>query len=141
MEQTKKQLIIRFLKRILFALLLCIAAVLLLDVGCIFRHITGVPCPGCGMTRACLAALQLDFKAAFYWHPLWILPFPLIVLSIFRPNGFFKNPRYHQWLMLSLLLLVLLVYFIRMLCLFPDTPPMDYNVNSLFAHLWHLLQH
>ena len=37
----------------------------LLDIGCVFRLMTGIPCPGCGMTRAWLAALRLDFAAAF----------------------------------------------------------------------------
>ena len=47
----------------------------LLDVGCIFRLMTGIPCPGCGMTRAWLAALRLDFAAAFAYHPLfWVVP-------------------------------------------------------------------
>lgn len=33
--------------------------------GCPFRFFFGISCPGCGMTRALLAALRLDFAAAF----------------------------------------------------------------------------
>ena len=50
-------------------------ALYLLDIGCVFRLMTGIPCPGCGMTRAWLAALRLDFAAAFAYHPLfWVVP-------------------------------------------------------------------
>ena len=37
--------------------------------GCLFRAATGLPCPGCGMTRAVLLLLQLRFDAALAAHP------------------------------------------------------------------------
>lgn len=44
-------------------------------IGCPIRFLTGIPCPGCGMTRAWLAVLHLDVAGAFSWHPLfWALP-------------------------------------------------------------------
>lgn len=44
-------------------------------IGCPIRFFTGISCPGCGMTRAVLALLRLDFAAAFYYHPLvYVLP-------------------------------------------------------------------
>lgn len=42
-------------------------------VGCPIRLLTGISCAGCGMTRACLCALRLDFRQAFYFHPLYPL--------------------------------------------------------------------
>ena len=55
------------LRRALFctgALFVAWLALYLLDIGCIFRLMTGIPCPGCGMTRAWLAALRLDYAVA-----------------------------------------------------------------------------
>jgi uncharacterized membrane protein len=52
----------------------CIAIIFVL--GCPFKWITGIPCPGCGMTHAFLAAAQFDFANAFLYHPL----FPLVLL-------------------------------------------------------------
>lgn len=45
----------------------------LLGVGCPIRFLTGISCAGCGMTRAWLSVLSLDFQSAFYYHPLWPL--------------------------------------------------------------------
>jgi hypothetical protein len=39
----------------------------------------GIPCPGCGLTRATLALLHGDVRAALHFHPLvWLLS-PLFV--------------------------------------------------------------
>ena len=51
-----------------------IAAVILyglLDITCPIKELTGIPCPGCGMTRAYLSLLQGDISAAFAFHPLF----------------------------------------------------------------------
>lgn len=58
-------------------------ALYLLDIGCVFRLMTGIPCPGCGMTRAWLAALRLDFAAAFAYHPLfWAVPIAFVLAFV-----------------------------------------------------------
>ena len=45
------------------------------QLPCIYRFLFGVPCPGCGMTRAVMAALRLDFSAAFHHHWMfWSVP-------------------------------------------------------------------
>ncbi len=50
------------------------AVLWLLGGTCPIKWLTGLSCPGCGMTRACLAALRLDFGAALHYHPLFWLP-------------------------------------------------------------------
>ena len=46
---------------------------------CPFRLLFHVDCPGCGMTRAIVSAIKLDFKAAFQYHAL----FPIVILGGF----------------------------------------------------------
>lgn len=63
--------------RLLMLLLACgvLMLALWLNIGCLFRNITGIPCPGCGMSRAWLAALRLDLITAFRYHPMfWSVP-------------------------------------------------------------------
>lgn len=47
----------------------------LFGTSCPLKAFFGVPCPGCGMTRALFRALRGDFAAAFELHPLfWLAP-------------------------------------------------------------------
>ncbi len=39
---------------------------------CGFKHLTGAPCPGCGMTRSVLALLHGGFAESWRLHPLGI---------------------------------------------------------------------
>jgi hypothetical protein len=83
-----KQFVTRNKIKIIWGLVMAGTAFAFL-VGCPFRLITGVPCPGCGMTHAFLAAFRFDFAEALRWHPL----FPLVMLIM---GG------YAVWLCISL---------------------------------------
>lgn len=73
LTQEKKIIIKGILKRISELLVLL---VICLIYKCPFRMLLHIECPGCGMTRAIISAIKLDFKAAFQYHCL----FPLIIL-------------------------------------------------------------
>ena len=36
-----------------------------IGIPCMFRLVTGLKCPGCGVTHMCAALLHMDFKAAW----------------------------------------------------------------------------
>jgi hypothetical protein len=46
---------------------------------CLWRHLLGVECPGCGMTRALSAALHGDFAAAWSYNPAVVVVLPLSI--------------------------------------------------------------
>lgn len=48
---------------------------------CPVALLSGTPCPGCGLTRASLAALRGDFAGAFALHPLAFVIAPLMALT------------------------------------------------------------
>ena len=53
-------------------------AVALVDVpACPTAYMFGLPCPGCGLTRATLAALRGDFHGALHYHPLVFIATPM----------------------------------------------------------------
>ena len=66
----------------------CLYGVLVKTTGlalpCIFRLLTGFQCPGCGVTRMCVALLQLDLNAAYKAHPMLLVQLPFLILIAVR---------------------------------------------------------
>ncbi|MGE3270510.1 MAG: DUF2752 domain-containing protein [Chloroflexota bacterium] len=48
---------------------------------CLFRLSTGMPCPGCGLTRSVVSLMHGDLSASAYYHPLGMV-FVLLVLVL-----------------------------------------------------------
>jgi hypothetical protein len=40
---------------------------------CPFKVMTGLPCPGCGMTRSVVTLLHGDLRTSLYFHPLGVV--------------------------------------------------------------------
>lgn len=68
----------RKITTILLAATVAAALFFTLRFGCLILALTGIPCPGCGMTRAYLAFFHMDFERAFLYHPL----FPSFIVLI-----------------------------------------------------------
>lgn len=104
----------------LFLLLLCGGALLLwtaLDLGCPFRHLTGVPCPGCGMSRAWLAVLAGNLGATFRYHPMfWAVP--VAALYALWEGTPFRSARINRALGFGLLAGLALCWIIRLAAFF-----------------------
>ena len=79
---------------------------------CVFKGVTSIPCPGCGMTRACLAILQGEFSTAWRYHPFSFLLIGLSILIVFQPE-------YTQetWGAISLIKQKIIVSILILLCL------------------------
>lgn len=72
-------------------ILLFYIAIESIGITCPIKFLTGISCAGCGMSRAFLAALRLDFVSAFHFHPLFWLVIPTVLLFIFKNKiPFFK---------------------------------------------------
>ncbi len=50
---------------------------------CAFHHLTGLPCPGCGLTRAWVSMAHGQLVSAFVWHPLGPLLFSSALVYTF----------------------------------------------------------
>ena len=83
---------------------------------CPFRWIFGMDCPGCGMTRALLSALKLDFQAAFSYHPLFWLFGPIFFYLLFYEyiGKWIKiNDKIENAVLIGSMLLLLIVWVFR----------------------------
>ncbi len=107
--------------------------------NCIIQNILGFPCPTCGMTRAYKSLFSLDFKDAFYYHPLfWIIPFAATILLLREHRHFKKLDNRFLWL--SLAIIFIAVYIIRMIILFPEKEPLDYQWESILGYILSKIQ-
>ena len=62
---------------------------LLLYCGCPVYRLTGIPCPGCGLTRAWRCFLAGDWKSAVGYHPLFLAA-PFYLLAVAAGEGVFS---------------------------------------------------
>lgn len=49
---------------------------------CPLHQITGLYCPGCGITRAALSLMHGDLWSALRYNPLAIISIPLLILTV-----------------------------------------------------------
>lgn len=50
-------------------------------ITCVFLEVFGIPCPGCGMTRAAAALLRMDFLEAIRQNSMvFFMPYVLVYL-------------------------------------------------------------
>lgn len=92
---------------------LLVAVWIILQLPCVIRCVTGLICPGCGMTRAWLAVLRLDIVGAFQLHPMfWSVP--VLALFAFYDGLLFKNRRVNKLVLGGLIVGLLLCYLIRL---------------------------
>lgn len=99
---------------IFFIFVVTIFYVILFALGftCPIKALTGVSCPGCGMTRAFISLLNLKPSLAFYYHPL----FPLVI--IFAIAFFFKEKipeRVKKYGIIFIISMFFLIYFLRIM--------------------------
>ncbi|MBN1623217.1 MAG: DUF2752 domain-containing protein [Clostridia bacterium] len=114
------------------AILVIVLFLLLASVDlCLFRRLTGLPCPSCGMTRAYISLFKGNIANAFFMHPLFpLVPVIMILLIVsrYRKKHFTKT-------YIALGFIFLITYIIRMIFLFPHTPPFDYEFGSLLGRI------
>ncbi|MBE2281612.1 MAG: DUF2752 domain-containing protein [Ignavibacteriaceae bacterium] len=94
---------------------------------CIFKNITTIDCPGCGMSRASKLVFEGKIVESFYRHPL-ALPFLLIcavsfvwiIYDLITKSGSFLKVVSSKWnnTVRIILILIILGVWIRNLILF-----------------------
>ncbi len=90
-----------------------------IGIPCIFHKVTGLLCPGCGVSRMCLSLMRGDVKQAAEYNPLlfFLLPILLLILSdcVIRyvKTGELTLRRWQNGCLYVILLLLLLFGILR----------------------------
>ncbi len=103
-------------------------------VFCPLIHLTGIPCAGCGLTRAFLHMIKGEFVEALYINPMAYL---VVVFAVYC--GFWRYIRgtrirgFSVWF--GVLIVIMLVFYLyRMYLYFPDRVPYVYTADNLLAN-------
>lgn len=107
----------------------------LLHIGCPLKFITGISCPGCGMTRAYNALLHLDINLAIHYHPLFILAPLMVGLYLF---DFYLNPKLVKGLWFVFIIVFLSTYLFRLFLSQNDVVTIDI-ASGIMIRLYRLL--
>ncbi|MBV9209798.1 MAG: DUF2752 domain-containing protein [Acidobacteria bacterium] len=96
---------------------------------CPFRYLLGIPCPGCGLTRAVAALLRGEWHASLSLHafaPLFLIALTLIALAATLPERPRRSLVYtienieQRTGITALLLACLMLYWLIRVLLFPE---------------------
>ncbi len=101
---------------------------------CPMIQITGLPCAGCGLTRAFLFILRGEFERAVY-----IQPMAFAVIAFVAYCAFFRYLKGTKIVAFSPLFVILVsgmlvFYVVRMVLYFPDRVPYVYAQDNLLAN-------
>lgn len=99
---------------------------------CPMVWITGFPCPACGLTRAGIRLLHLDFQGAWQMHPF--IYAVAAGIAIFAGERYICKKPVRKWFKVSCVICIgfMVIYYIwRMYRYFPNRPPMSYYRYNL----------
>ena len=96
----------------------------------------GIPCPGCGVSRATAYFMTGRWKQAWLMNPMI---FPIAFTAVyFGWNHYLlgRKARGIKAIIIALLALLVVVYGVRMYLYFPNRVPYVYTENNVLAHLY-----
>lgn len=98
--------------------------------SCPIFEIIGLPCAGCGMTRAIRFALTGQFSRAYFLNPLaFLIIFFVLYCFFFRYVRGKAIPYFYRGV-IGIIILMILLYVVRMYLYFPERTPYVYNYNN-----------
>lgn len=104
---------------------------------CLFRLLFGLPCPGCGLTRANLLFFSGHFSEAFSMHPLFLVADGYLVYVVWYFIIKRKKAAKPFWV-LSLLFVALffVVYAVRLSFLWGVAEPFLFDPSAILPSLF-----
>ena len=90
-----------------------------LGIPCVFNLITGLHCPGCGISRMFISLASFNFKAAFQYNAYVMSVGPIAAIFVLRHyikyilNGTQKSDKFETVLLIIALILAIAVGVLR----------------------------
>lgn len=95
--------------------------------------LSGLPCPGCGLTRSFLALASGKIEQSLFINPMGIPILGVLIYFFWNRYILGRKARYMTLLMGACVILLLILYFWRMHIFFPDRVPYVYTENNILA--------
>jgi hypothetical protein len=93
---------------------------------CPSKVFLGIPCPGCGLSRAFMSVLRLDFAAAFEFHPAW----PLVAAAIIAISVLWVLGKTRAYGIVGIFAIVILIGIYIYRVVFTEDAVVDWNFES-----------
>lgn len=113
---------------------------LLFHEVCPMLIVTGLPCPGCGLTRAGVLLLLGYTKEAFDMHPFIYVWFAFFLYFLYNRYIKRKPMKYGMQIVGVIIVLMLLFYVYRMIVYFPNVEPMTWSKHRPMIPVQRYLQ-
>ena len=117
----KKKITITIIFLILLISYLYLGNKLNVYINCPIKEITGLYCPGCGITRMLQAILQLNFYQAFRYNPLLFISLPFFIFFTIEGIITKKDPLYNKIpnkILITIIIIFIIYGILRNLPLF-----------------------
>lgn len=122
----KKKITITIIFLILLISYLYLGNKLNVYINCPIKEITGLYCPGCGITRMLQAILQLNFYQAFRHNPLLFISLPFFIFFTIEGIITKKDPLYNKIpnkILITIIIIFIIYGILRNLPLFDFLAP------------------
>ena len=122
----KKKITITIIFLILLITYLYLGNKLNVYINCPIKEITGLYCPGCGITRMLQAILQLNFYQAFRYNPLLFISLPFFIFFTIEGIITKKDPLYNKIpnkILITIIIIFIIYGILRNLPLFDFLAP------------------
>ena len=116
-----------------------IPANLFTGTACFLASTTGLPCPGCGITRAFSSLITGNLRDSLWHHPLLIPAMIIVALYFAVWASRDKLPRAMGIVLITFAVALVALYAVRMVFLFPGEAPLTYNHNAILPRLYRLI--
>ena len=120
-----------------FSFVFLVFILYIFDIGCPIKFVTGISCPGCGLTRSVGCLIHNDIPMALHYHPLIFL-IPVIGILFLLKDKINKNV--FNFILILITTIFLIVYFIRLSDPNNDIVYIDFKKSIFYKIVSHIKQ-